>query len=197
MAGSSPEGGLPVTPTPTRPGSVASSTRPCAIRPYREPTVKDVDEDEVPKGHALFGLGGLKDQRTALGWKFALRVLVPKGYANALLDCRADDEDADLLSDSIKSKEALLALKFTQGELTTLTHPTKKARAAKGKGRASSEAGSPPPVRPPSASPLFWIVHALPAPTDHDRALLERLFVRPDRWRFNPRAAPAAHLSVA
>ena len=78
MAGSSPEGGLPVTPTPTRPGSVASSTRPRAIRPYREPIVENVDEDEVPEGHARFGLGGLKDQRTALGWKFAPRVAVPE-----------------------------------------------------------------------------------------------------------------------
>ena len=65
-----------------------------------------------------------------------------QGYADALLDCRADDEDADLFSDSIQSKEALLALKFAQGELTTLTHPSKKARAAKGKGRASGEGPS-------------------------------------------------------
>lgn len=62
-----------------------------------------------------------------------------QGYADALLDCRADDEDADLISDSAKSKEALLTLKFAQGELTTLTHPTKKARASKGKDRASGE----------------------------------------------------------
>ncbi|OBT71519.1 hypothetical protein VF21_09682 [Pseudogymnoascus sp. 05NY08] len=55
---------------------------------------------------------------------------------------RDDDEDADLLSDSAKSKEALLILKFAQGELTTLTHPTKKARAAKGKSRASGEGSS-------------------------------------------------------
>ncbi|OBT81123.1 hypothetical protein VE02_10370 [Pseudogymnoascus sp. 03VT05] len=59
MAGSSPKGGLPVTPTLTRPRLVASSTRPRAICLYRKPTVKDVDEDEVPKGHALFGLSEL------------------------------------------------------------------------------------------------------------------------------------------
>ncbi|KFY48603.1 hypothetical protein V496_10250, partial [Pseudogymnoascus sp. VKM F-4515 (FW-2607)] len=170
MLGSSPEVGLPVTPTPTRPGSVASSARPRAIRPYREPVVEDaIDEDDVLEGHPLFGVGGLKDQRTALGWKFSPRVPVPEalgplraaprsccrkcsvtyfnfpdqqcwapsgmdrcadclqsnsacepvdpthqdalakvqGYADALLDCRADDEDADLIADSAKTKAAL------------------------------------------------------------------------------------------
>lgn len=79
MLGPSPEGGLPVTPTPTRPGSVASSARPRAIRPLRKPVVEDViDEDEVPEGHPLFGVGGVRDQRTALGWKFSARVTVPE-----------------------------------------------------------------------------------------------------------------------
>lgn len=79
MLGSSPEVGLPVTPTPTRPGSVASSSRPRAIRPYREPTVEDViDEGEVPEGQALSGVDGFKGKRTALGWKFATRVPIPE-----------------------------------------------------------------------------------------------------------------------
>lgn len=65
-----------------------------------------------------------------------------QAYADALLDCRADDEDAGLIVDSPASQEALVNLKFAQGELTSLTHPNKKARTAKGKGRVSGEGSS-------------------------------------------------------
>lgn len=41
---------------------------------------------------------------------------------------------------------------------------------------------------PPAPSPVGPVL--LPAPMDHACALLERLFVRPDRWRFNPRLVP-------
>jgi hypothetical protein len=78
------------TPTPSRPRSmasvsrsVASASRPRAVRPLRSPPVEDTanDSDGIHEGHPLFGLGGFKDERTALGWKFAVRTVVPEGVA--------------------------------------------------------------------------------------------------------------------
>lgn len=63
-------------------------------------------------------------------------------YTNALLDCYTNNKDANLISDSAKSKEALLTLKNAQAELSSLTHSKKKACTAKNKGCASSGGSS-------------------------------------------------------
>ncbi|ELR05861.1 hypothetical protein GMDG_07634 [Pseudogymnoascus destructans 20631-21] len=68
----SPRSKALVTPTPSR---SVSSQRPCAIRPYRSPTVEDGPE-EVDDPRSSTNIP--KEMRTVLGWKVAARCVVPE-----------------------------------------------------------------------------------------------------------------------
>ncbi|ELR10486.1 hypothetical protein GMDG_08740 [Pseudogymnoascus destructans 20631-21] len=73
MSGS-PELESPATPTPFGPASVASTSRPRTVRPYRSPSVEDAPEEEEEVAAQL----AAKEMRTALGWKLSACRPVPE-----------------------------------------------------------------------------------------------------------------------
>lgn len=94
-------------------------------------------------------------------------------YADALLDSRADDDEAGLNADSAASQEALANLILAQGEL----HPNKKARTAKGKERAAGT----------TSRPLSRLNEADPAPGSRVASLLKEAFTTaPTLVHFDP-----------
>ncbi|ELR10551.1 hypothetical protein GMDG_04825 [Pseudogymnoascus destructans 20631-21] len=72
MSGS-PELESPATPTPFGPASIASTSRPRTVRPYRSPSVEDAPEEEEVAAQLA-----AKEMRTALGWKLSARRPVPE-----------------------------------------------------------------------------------------------------------------------
>ncbi|KFZ17223.1 hypothetical protein V502_04682 [Pseudogymnoascus sp. VKM F-4520 (FW-2644)] len=175
--------------------------------------------------------------------QFGVQLDTLQRAADAVLDSRADDEDAELEADSVATLQALAVLRVAQRSFSNAVQGKEESAAkAKGATKAATKVskGKAPAgpskdkgpadvvmrdvddprqallhhaetlvelgkakteglkaATPGASHPVMPAPFVMPSPCDQERALLERLFVKPSKWKLNtPPPAPLRSPSV-